>query len=570
MRCIWVAIRTGQVYNKTQKESVKTMFRKLTALSLLLSLFICFLPVSVRGEEAVVEVDKNAVLSGLYEADIATIREAILEGVVTSRELTEYYLQRINAYNGPYNCFITICDDALAQADARDAQLKEGKGEGLLFGIPIVIKDNIDVKGVHTTNGHKKQDSQIAADNAVAVQRLLDEGAVILAKTNMCKDARNAHWSKSDAVGETKNPYNQYYSPGGSSGGSSAAVSLNFAAASLGTDTNSSLRFPAALAGCFSLRPTFGLVPREGVILYNSTRDTVGAITRSASDLSVMMDVLTAGEYQYTENLNKDALKGLRLGIVKELTYATRLDSYRTDAYIDDEVAAVFARAVEELKACGAEVVEVSFTNIFSLASAATTESAKKKYYEAYLDVLAQNNLSALIFPTYLSTPLKTGTDENGEYWYVFDDTKQVLINNCRVLAASAKLPEITIPIGYHSGGPGIGMEIAAPRNCEQLLLDIAYSYSAAYNYRIAPAGAPNDYIASSIGSLRDVLDDYYVRLEAAKNPPTDLPVTDGKQDKQDFLPAIIIATCAAAVFSAYTYATRKVKKKKQEEKAEI
>ncbi len=543
------------------------MHIRFTALVLSLCLLFCLLPPNARAEEVTVEVDKNAILSGLFEADIADIRDAILEGLVTSREVTEYYLNRIKDYNKPYNCFITICDDALSQADARDAQLTKGEAKGLLFGVPIVVKDNIDVEGVHTTNGYKKKDSQIAKDNAAAVQKLIDQGAVILAKTNMSTGAKEAHWSKSEVAGETKNAYNKYYSPGGSSGGSSTAVSLNFAAASLGTDTNSSLRLPAALAGCFALRPTFDLVDRDGVVIYNEVRDVVGSITRSASDLVLMMDVLTGGKYSYAQKHNPNVLKGLRLGVLKELTYPTLLDTKRTEEYIDKEVSAVFANAVAELKACGAEIIEVSFRDIFAL-SQDKTDAGKERFYKVYLELLSKNNISALIFPTYLSTPLKSGIDENGKYWYVHDESKQVLVNNCRNLSSCVKLPEITIPIGYHSGGPGIGMEIAAPRNCEQLLLDIALAYSAKYDHRVAPAGAPDDYITSSAGSLRDVLNDYYARLEAAKNPPTE-PVTEekGEQPAKWKVPTaavIVLCICAVCVAGVYVREKRKQKARKR------
>ncbi len=538
---------------------------KLTALAMALWLCISIFPVSGAAQETTVEINKEAVLSGLFEADIATVREAILEGVVTCREVTQYYLDRIEAYNAPYNCFITICSDALEQADARDKQLQEGNAEGLLFGIPIVVKDNIDVAGVHTTNGYKKKASQIAKDNAASVQKLIDEGAVILAKTNMCTGAQSANWSKSQAVGETKNAYNPYYSPGGSSGGSSVSVSLNFASAALGTDTNSSLRFPAALAGCYSLRPTFDLIDRDGVVIYNSTRDVVGAITRSASDLTLMMDVLTGGQYSYGKNQNKNVLNGLRLGVLKELTYPNRLDTHRTEKDIDPEISAAFAQAVKELETCGVEVVEVSFSDIFYL-SQATSNSGKEKFYQAYLKILAKHNVAALIFPTYLSTPLKTGKDENGEYWDVFDEEQQVLVNNCRNLSSCAKLPEITIPIGNHSAGPGIGMEIAAPRNSEQLLLDIAAAYSEQYDHRVAPTGAPDDYAASSMGSLRNVLDDYYARLAATNQSSSPSQETEPitSPEKPDYLPTIVIAVCAGGVFGAQYYVYFKGKKKQK------
>lgn len=544
-----------------QKESVNPMYRRMTALVLFLCLCFALLPLNITAEEISVEVDKQALLSALYEGDISTVREAIDQRLISCRELTEYYLSRIEEYDDPYNCFITICSDALQQADARDAQLAAGEGEGLLFGIPIVVKDNIDVEGIHTTNGHNKTSSQIAKDNAEVVQKLMDAGAIILAKANMSKDAQSAYDSKSD-FGETKNAYSPYFSAGGSSGGSAVSVSLNFAMASLGTDTNSSLRLPAALAGCYSLRPTFDLTSLDGVIQLNSTRDTVGSITRSAKDLAIMMDVLTDGQYQYAQNYNPNVLQGLRLGIVKELTYPTSQDSSRTEENIDDEVAAAFDRAVQELRACGVEIVEVSFRDIFYYANKTLNSNAsslKDQMYAEYLKVLAKYDVSALIYPTYLSTPLRSGKDENGKNWNVYS---QVFINNCRTLAPSAKLPEITIPIGQHSLGPGIGLEIAAPRNSEQLLLNIAMAYAEKYDHRIAPTGAPDGYADASMGSMRDVLDDYYARLEAAKNPPTEpapQPSPTPAQPEEKGAPAFVIFTfmLSALIFAAHAYDLR-------------
>ncbi len=495
-------------------------FKRMAALVLCLYIAISFLPLEgVAAPE--VTVEKEALLSGLFEADIATVREAISAGLITSEELTGYYLNRIEQYNKNYKCFITICDDALEVARQRDAQIQKGEGDGLLFGVPIVIKDNIDLAGYHTTNGHKKEDSQIKDKNADVVQSLLNEGAVIIAKTNMSTDARNAQWSNSEIIGETKNAYNHHLSAGGSSGGSAVSVSLNMAMAALGTDTNSSLRIPAAFNGCVALRPTYGLLSRVGFTKLNSTRDTAGAITRTVMDQAIMLDALTGGQYNYTGNLNKDRLKGLRIGILKELSYPTKLDSHRNEKEIDDEIEAAFERAVNELRSCGAEVVEVSMPNIFTLVNKTLSNNAsslKEDFYNTFMEMLQTNNVSAVIFPTSLSTPLRSGRDEEGKYWNIWD---QYLINNCKTISSSASVPEISVPIGLHTMGAGIGMEIVAPRNCEQLLLDIAYAYTEEYDHRAVPTGAPDSFVSANQGTLREVLDDYYARLAAAEQETT-------------------------------------------------
>ena len=437
------------------------------------------------------DAEKETLLAGLMEAGVTAVRDAIALGLVSSREVTAHYLERIEAYNQTYNCFITLCDDALAQAEDRDARLAAGETPGPLFGVPVVVKDNIHVAGYLTTNGLSKSSSSVSAENAVIVERLLAAGAVIVGKTNMSTEAQDARASRSAAVGETKNAYNPYLSAGGSSGGTASAVSLNFAAAGLGTDTNSSLRIPAALAGCVALRVTTGLLPRDGVVLLNSARDVPGSITRTVADQAVMLDVLTGGEYAFAENLRSDALTGLRIGVLKELTYAYSRTGERRAENLDAEVQTVFANAVEELRACGAEVVEVSMPSLFSLSEATFPTGGYKKIpklTEAFEAFLQKNELAAVVFPTYLSTPLRSGKDAEGTYWNVYD---QVFINNCRTLSPSGAVPEITVPIGQHSLGAGIGMEIAAGQNSEQLLLNIAHSYTAQYDHRVIPAGTP-------------------------------------------------------------------------------
>lgn len=484
--------------------------KRIFAVLLCLVIFVGILPGTVAAQDTQVDVqfNKDALMAGLYEADLSSLRQAIVEGYITSEELTQYYLDRIKQYNEPFNCFITMCDDALEKAKEKDALLKEGKAEGLLFGVPVVIKDNLDLTGYHTTNGYKKKDSQIAKTNAKVVDALLKEGAVIIGKTNMSTGAMRAEYSKSQVAGETKNAYSKYLSSGGSSGGSAVATSLNFAAAALGTDTNSSLRYPAVLNGCVSLRPTFGLLSRDGIARLNSKRDTAGAITRTVKDQAIMLDVLTEGAHKYTENLDANALSGMRIGVLKEL-------AYRNTSKTDPEIAAAFQKAIEQMKACGAEVVEVSMPKIISQANATISNEAAKQapYRKAFEKFLTDNNISAVIFPTYLSTPLRSGKDENGKTWSVFSQT---YISNTKIISPSAGVPEIALPIGFHSLGAGIGMEIAGASGSEQTLLNIAYSFTEQKDLRVAPTGAPNQYAENYTGTISQVISDYHAAVEEA------------------------------------------------------
>lgn len=533
-------------------------------LSLFMAILIVFASLFTVSAYEEVVTDKNVVLSALYEADISTIREAIDLKIISCEELTAYYLERIEKYNTPYNCFITLCDDAIEVAKQRDEALSKGENDGLLFGIPVVIKDNIDIKGLYTTNGHTLDKSKIADSNATVVNYLLEQGAIIIGKTNMSTDAQDARISYSEIKGQTKNAYNTLLAAGGSSGGTAVAVSLNFAVAGLGTDTNSSLRIPAVLNGCVSLRPTLDLVDRTGCTTLNSTRDVAGAITRSVYDQAIMMDVLTNGQYKYTENLDKNALDGLKIGVLKELSYATntasitgteevrnavatRFDmSVRTEKYIDNQVASAFANAIKELESCGAEIVTVSMPNLWNLSYntfASGHKSNKQALYDEFEKTVNENGLDAIIFPSYLSTPLKSGTDENGKYWNAWS---QLFSNNCRAVSPSASLPEISIPIGYHSSGAGIGLEIAGLKNSEQLLLDIAYSYTEKYNHRAVPTGAPDLYVDYNADSLQAIIDSVVYQANAKpeksttekQNEPTDK--TNNDKSISDYVPVFI------------------------------
>lgn len=459
--------------------------------------------------------EKSALLSALYEADISTVREALDLGLITCEELTAYYLERIETYNKTYNCFITLCDNALEVARQRDELLATGEGHGLLFGIPVVVKDNIEYAGYPTTNGHANQLKTISQENAEVVERLLEQGAVILGKTNMSTDAQDAKVSRSFAAGETKNAYNPYLASGGSSGGSAVAVSLNFAMAGLGTDTNSSLRYPAALNGCVALRPTKGLLSEKGLLELNPRRDVPGAITRTVYDQAIMLDVLSGGEKQYTENLNGDALNGAQIGVLRELARAN--GTVRRKSALDDEIQAAFDNALEELRACGAEVVEVSLPNLFQLADVTfehDSPASMARFYAAYQGLLQKNGLDALVFPAYYHAPQWSGTDEAGVVW---NADSQPFINNCREIASCIGVPEISVPIGPHSRGAGIGLEIVADKEQEQLLLDLAYSYTLRYDHRTAPTGTPDLYAHAHNGDLAERIRAYYISVEELK-----------------------------------------------------
>ncbi len=482
---------------------------KLTALLLCLCLL---LPV-VHATEP--KDEKEDVLSALFESDILTAREALDQGQITCVELTQYFLDRIEIYNDTYNCFITLCDNALEEAAKRDALLSQGSEHNMLLGIPIVVKDNIAYEGYPTTNG-LYQFGSVSWTNATIVQTLLDAGAVILGKSNMSTEAQEAQFTASDAVGETFNAYGTELSAGGSSGGSAAAVSLNFCYAGLGTDTNASLRYPAVLNGCIALRPTRGLLDREGIEILNGTRDVPGVITRSVTDQALVLGEMTGIDYYNA--LTGNAFEGMRIGILSELCYSDISYSYRPESKIDQEIKATFFDAVDRIRDLGATVIQVSIPNIFTLAERCeyNSSSAISSYADVYETMFSDRDLDAVIFPTYLHTP---DNSLNVKGWDALNyDT---FYSNCSLLSSPLGVPEIAIPIGYHSKGSGIGLEIAALKGQEELLLNLAYSYTEHFDTRKVPENAPDLYLSS--GPIPDFVP---VEESLSSEEPTEVPET--------------------------------------------
>ena len=480
------------------------MRRMYSAMAFLLCVVLVLsLPQAYAQEDFAWDVPKETLLAGLMEASISSIRGAYEAGLLTCREVTEYYLERIATYDEPYNCFITLCEEeALKQADRIDERMAAGDLSGLLFGIPIVVKDNIDYVGYHTTNGYDKRDNQIADSNAQIVEHLLKEGAVIIGKTNMSTAAQDAKACYSQVAGETKNAYNTHLASGASSGGSAVATALNFATAGIGTDTNASLRLPAVLNGCISLRVTWDTLPLEGIEELNARRDVPGVITRTVRDQAIALDAMSGGATSYAEHLDSGVLDGLRLGMITELTYPGGSE--------DREIITAFEAACKELEACGAEVIPVSVPGIESWNYVYNdSDDYRQRKTELLEQIMKESGVTAFLFPSYLSAPQYSGRDENGVYWNTAD---QLFLNNTGKLSPNVGIPEIAIPIGFHSRGAGMGMEIAAGKHEEQLLLNIAYAYTMAYNHRQAP-GVGDLYAQWYGGTLTELRGEYHNAL---------------------------------------------------------
>ncbi len=303
----------------------------------------------------------------IVDASISVLVQRMQRGELSSHDLVKQYLDRIATFDrsGPaINSIIELNPDALAIADALDAERKNGKVRGPLHGIPVLLKDNIETAdGMHTTAGSLALADSIAVKDSTVAAKLRAAGAVILGKTNLSEWAnfRSTHSSSgwSGRGGQTKNPYALDRNPCGSSSGTGAAIAASLATIGIGTETDGSIVCPSATNGLVGIKPTVGLVSRAGIIPLSRSQDTAGPMTRSVRDAAILLNALAGSDARdpatadadkqhvdYTKSLDAKGLKGARIGVVRQF------------AGFSPEVDAVFERNIAALKAAGAIVVD--------------------------------------------------------------------------------------------------------------------------------------------------------------------------------------------------------------------
>jgi amidase len=300
----------------------------------------------------------------LESATIQQLAAAMDAGTITSERLVQLSLARVEAYDdkGPrLNAVITLNPKALETARALDAERKSKGKRSALHGIPIVLKDNFDTFDLATTGGSVLLEGSVPPDDAFVVKKLRDAGAVILAKVNLSEFASGGAFSS--LGGQTRNPHDPTRTPSGSSGGTGAAIAAAYAALGLGTDTGGSVRGPSTSNGIVGLKPTHGLLSRDGIIPLALSFDTGGPMARNVADIAVALGIMTGVdpadaatkksegrfEIDYTKHLNAGALKGARIGVAR--------DFMGQDAEVDWVVEA----SIAAMKAAGATVVDVRF-----------------------------------------------------------------------------------------------------------------------------------------------------------------------------------------------------------------
>ena len=474
------------------------------------------------------------------ERSIRDLGAAMADGTVTSVDLVDGYLARIAAYDqeGPtLNAMITLSPSARTDAAALDDERAAGRVRGPLHGIPVVIKDNYDTADMPTTAGTIALATSVPPDDAFQVRRLREAGAVILGKTNMHELARGITTVASYG-GQTRNPYDPDRNPGGSSGGTGAAVGASFAAFGMGSDTCGSIRIPSAHHALVGLRGTRGLASGDGIIPLSTTQDIGGPLARSVEDLALALDAtvgvdpadettrLSEGHVpdSYTTALNANGLEGARIGVVVSM-----LGGENAPVRLVMEAAGV------EMEALGAMLVEIEEPDLTTLVEGVSVIGQEFKFnLDAYLQATPGAHVRSLadfvntgLYHSILERGLQTSlevetldTDDYRERLAKRDEVRAAIValmdeqtldallyptirqtarpiaqpqpgSNC-ALSATSGLPAITVPGGYADDEMPVGVELLGRPWTESRLIELAYAYEQGTSHRRPPDFTPS------------------------------------------------------------------------------
>lgn len=477
----------------------------------------------------------------VFEASIAELQRAMQEGATTARALVEQSLARIAAYDdaGPgLNAITRLAPDALREADERDEERARSGPRGPLHGIPFVVKDNMNVAGLPTTAGSKALATLVPDQDAFGVRRLREAGAIVLAKTNLHELAAGIE-TVSSAGGRTRNPYDPERNPGGSSGGTAAAVAASFAAFGTGSDTCGSIRIPAAQNGLVGLRTTQGLTSRSGVVPLSLTQDVVGPLARTVADLAVALDAMVGADAddagtavakgratRFAEAATQTSLAGRRIGVLMPLFGGEPADEAVTSvchealgrlgtegativpvdvpellplldveflvlmADLPGDLAAFFSRhpsapvaTLDELLETGlvhpevAPVLQAAVAQPIRESDAYRGALANRERIRASLEgAIEAHSLDALAYPPILRVAGPLGEPQTGSNAHA---------------AANSGLPAISVPAGHDASGHPVGLEFLGRAFSDETLVSVAAAVERVLDARRPPGATP-------------------------------------------------------------------------------
>ncbi|MDU0205557.1 amidase family protein [Paenibacillus sp. PFR10] len=461
----------------------------------------------------------------LMEASVMDIQNAMNAGKLTAVQLVTKYLARIDTYDqkGPeIKAILNVNPKALEEAAALDKERSEKGPRGPLHGIPVIVKDNFNTIGMPTTAGCICLKTNNTSTDAFMIKKLKNAGAIILAKSNLHEFAFGTT-TLSSLGGQTKNPYDLTTNPGGSSGGTGAALAANFGTIGLGTDTGGSIRIPSSRNALVGIRPTIGLTSREGIIPLAHSQDVGGPMARSVADAAIALDVvsgydpndlvtaLSTGNIpkSYTDYLDKDGLKGARIGVIRSLSTGND---------------AAFNAAVDKMKQLGATVIDVTIPNQSKILGYASLSGTEFKFdlndylatlganapYKTLTEIIASNDILQSQKSSMIQRDNVTTLETLNYYKDLWERTKltqqsltQVLgensldavlyattSGNANRLSAYSGFPAISFPAGYNNQVP-FGIELLGREYDEGTLIKLAYSFEQATHLRTMPASTP-------------------------------------------------------------------------------
>ena len=467
------------------------------------------------------------------ETTISKVHQAILAKEISSRDLVEFYLKRIEAYdkNGPsLNSIVFVNPKAVEEAEKLDAGFKKtGKLSGPLHGIPVLLKDNIETSGMPTTAGSLCLAGFVPKNDAFVTAKLRNAGAIILAKTNLHEFAM---WGEtvSSVLGQTLNPYDLSRTPGGSSGGTGAGIAANFGLIGLGSDTINSIRSPASANNIVGIRPTMGLVSQDGIVPYSLTQDTAGPMCRTVEDAARTLEIISGHTFSYTPE--RDSLKDKRIGILESFfgkeerhievnqvireaikvfsqncaemipltenidsawlvsNVSVHLDEFKDhlNSYLRELPPNVPVHSLEEIIASGKYTpsIKANIEKAMTL-SIGSPNYNKKLILRAEMQtkitkLMADYKLDAIVYPHQQQLVCKVGgsqQERNG------------------VLCSVIDFPSIAVPAGFSPPtadaplGVPVGLEIIGRPWSEPVLIGIAYGFEQITRFRKAPPSVP-------------------------------------------------------------------------------